>query len=169
MHILGLELEAPAGLVESPKTPETREDAKNLQNLPHRVEPLTKKNTKMVNGAHTLRTDIFLPSKDLLSAPSFETLPSKNPSKNLVFTETENPLQAPSKNPSKKHLLLKNLLTTLPRNLLLYAKRPAAILFLSRDTCSASIAKHFRACFHGVSYNYRAIRCTMGYRTDLPV
>ena len=28
---------------------------------------------------------------------------------------------------------------------------------------------HFRACFHGVSHNYRAIRCKMGYRTDVPV
>ena len=41
------------------------------------------------------------------------TLPFKNPSKNLVFTE--NPLQAPSKNPSQKHLLLENLLRTLLR------------------------------------------------------
>ena len=46
------------------------------------------------------------------------TLPSKNPSKNLVFTE--NPLQAPSKNPSKKHLLLKNLLRTLLRSVRLH-------------------------------------------------
>ena len=40
------------------------------------------------------------------------------PSKNLVFTE--NPLQAPSKNPSKKHLLLKSLLRTLLRSVLLH-------------------------------------------------
>ena len=33
---------------------------------------------------------------------------------------------------------------------------PAAILFISRDTCSDSIAKLFRACFCGVSHNYRA-------------
>ena len=46
---------------------------------------------------------------------------------------------------------------------------PAAILFISRDACSDSIAKLFRACFHGVSHNYRAIRCKMGYRTDAPV
>ena len=46
---------------------------------------------------------------------------------------------------------------------------PAAILFISRDTCSDSIAKLFRACFNGVSHNYRAIRCKMGYRTDVPV
>ena len=46
---------------------------------------------------------------------------------------------------------------------------PAAILFISRDTCSDSIAKLFRACFHGVSHNYRAICCKMGYRTDVPV
>ena len=48
---------------------------------------------------------------------------------------------------------------------------PAAILFLSRDTCGNSIAKLFRACFHGGggSHNYRAMRCEMGYRTDVPV
>ena len=39
---------------------------------------------------------------------------------------------------------------------------PAAILFISRDTCSDSIAKLFRACFYGVSHNYRAIRCKWG-------
>ena len=41
---------------------------------------------------------------------------------------------------------------------------PAAILFISRNTCSDSIAKLFRACFYGVSHNYRGIRCKMGYR-----
>ena len=41
----------------------------------------------------------------LLSA-LYETLPSKN----LVFTE--DPIQTPSKNPSKNHLLLENLLRT---------------------------------------------------------
>ena len=46
---------------------------------------------------------------------------------------------------------------------------PAAILFISRDTCSDSIAKLFRACFYGISHNYRAIRCKTAYRTDLPV
>ena len=48
---------------------------------------------------------------------------------------------------------------------------PAAILFKTRDTCSDSIAKLFRVCFFfcGVSHNYRAIRCKMGYRTDVPV
>ena len=47
---------------------------------------------------------------------------------------------------------------------------PIEILFVSRDTCSDSIAKLFRACFYGVSHNYRAIRCKMGYRTsDVPV
>ena len=46
---------------------------------------------------------------------------------------------------------------------------PATILFISRDTCSDSIAKLFRACFYGVSHNNRAIRCKMGYRTDVPV
>ena len=46
---------------------------------------------------------------------------------------------------------------------------PEAILSISRDTCSDSIAKLFRACFCGVSHNYRAICCKMGYRTDVPV
>ena len=46
---------------------------------------------------------------------------------------------------------------------------PVAILSISRDTCSDSIAKLFRACFYGVSHNYRAICCKMGYRTDVPV
>ena len=46
---------------------------------------------------------------------------------------------------------------------------PAAILFISRDACSDSIAKLVRACFYGVSHNYRAICCKMGYRTDVPV
>ena len=46
---------------------------------------------------------------------------------------------------------------------------PAAILFISRDTCSDSIAKSFRACFNGVSHNYRAICCKVGYRTDVPL
>ena len=59
-------------------------------------------------GGRTLRKDVFLPSRHLLSA-FYKTLPSKN----LVFTE--NPLQAPSKNPSEKHLLLENLLRTLLR------------------------------------------------------
>ena len=47
----------------------------------------------------TLRKDVFLPSKHLPSA-FYETLPSENPSKNLVFTE--NPL------PSRPKLLQKN-------------------------------------------------------------
>ena len=68
-------------------------------------------------GGNTLWKDVSLPSKHLLSA-FYKTLPSKIPSKNLVFTE--NPLQAPSKNPSKKHSLLENLLTTLPRSVLLH-------------------------------------------------
>ena len=38
---------------------------------------------------------------------------------------------------------------------------PAEILFISRDTCSDSIAKSFYACFYGVSHNYRAIRSKM--------
>ena len=40
-------------------------------------------------GGRTLRKGVFLPSKHLPSA-FYEMLPSKNPSKNLVFTE-ENP------------------------------------------------------------------------------
>ena len=40
---------------------------------------------------------------------------------------------------------------------------------ISRDACSASIAKLFRARSCGVSHNYRAICCRMGYRTDAPV
>ena len=46
---------------------------------------------------------------------------------------------------------------------------PVAILFISRDTLSDSIAKCFRACFPGVSHKYRAICCKMGYRTDMSV
>ena len=46
---------------------------------------------------------------------------------------------------------------------------PATVLFISRDACSDSIAKLFRACFHGVSHNYRAICCKMRYRTDVCV
>ena len=52
----------------------------------------------------TLRKDVFQPSKHLLGA-FYKTLPSKNPSKNLVFTE--NPNRTPSKNPSKKQLLFR--------------------------------------------------------------
>ena len=55
-------------------------------------------------GGRTLRKDVFLPSKHLLSA-FYKTLPSKN----LVFTESPYGRRAPSKNPSKKHLLLENL------------------------------------------------------------
>ena len=41
-------------------------------------------------GGRTLRKDVFLPSKHLLStfrllSAFYETLPSKNPSRNLVF------------------------------------------------------------------------------------
>ena len=46
---------------------------------------------------------------------------------------------------------------------------PAAILFISHDTFSDSIAKILRACFPGVSHKYRAICCKMGYRTDMSV
>ena len=43
------------------------------------------------------------------------------------------------------------------------------ILLISRDACSDSIAKLFRACFPGVSHKYCAICCKMGYRTDMSV
>ena len=46
---------------------------------------------------------------------------------------------------------------------------PAAILLTSRDTCSDSIAKLFRACFYVVSRDYRAICSKMWYRTSVPV
>ena len=46
---------------------------------------------------------------------------------------------------------------------------PAAIIFISRDTRSDSIAKLFRACFYWVSHNYRAICCKIGYRRNVPV
>ena len=46
---------------------------------------------------------------------------------------------------------------------------PTPILFIPRDAFSDSIAKLVRACFHGVLHNYRAIRCKMGYRADVPV
>ena len=53
--------------------------------------------------------------------------------------------------------------------LFLGLRGPAAILFISRDTCSDSIAKFVRTCSCGVSHIYRAICCKMGYRTDVPV
>ena len=46
---------------------------------------------------------------------------------------------------------------------------PAAILLISRDACSDSIAKVFCARHCGISCNCRAICCKMGYRTDVPV
>ena len=45
----------------------------------------------------------------------------------------------------------------------------AAILFISRDTFSDSIAKNVRVCFPGVSHKYRAICCEMGYCTYMSV
>ena len=59
----------------------------------------------------------FLPSKHLLSA-FYETLLSKNPSKNVV--STENPYRRLLRIPSKKRLLLENLLRTLLRNVRLH-------------------------------------------------
>ena len=56
------------------------------------------------------------------------------------------------------------------RTFLMFGLRgPAAILLISRDTCSDSIAKRFRAWFYWVSHNCRAICSKMGYRTDVPV
>ena len=52
--------------------------------------PTSRKNKKYPNrpprGGRTLRKDVLLPSKHLLSA-FYKTLPSKNPSQNLVFTK----------------------------------------------------------------------------------
>ena len=45
---------------------------------------------------------------------------------------------------------------------------PAVIIFISHDTCSDSDNSHVFI-FHGVSHNYRALCCKMGYRTDVPV
>ena len=45
---------------------------------------------------------------------------------------------------------------------------PAAILFISRDTCSDRKTLSC-LCFYGVSHNYRAIRCKTGNRTDVRV
>ena len=45
---------------------------------------------------------------------------------------------------------------------ILTLEAPERILFISRGTCSDSIAKLLRACFCGVSRNYRAIRDKMG-------
>ena len=61
--------------------------------------------------------------------------------------------------------LLWDLLWEFPQNLLLsyfWLRGPAAILFISRDTCRDSIARVFGACFYGISHSYRAIRCKMG-------
>ena len=57
----------------------------------------------------------------------------------------------------------------LNQHLLHGLRGPAAILFISRDACSDGVAKLFRVCFYGVSHNYRAICCKMGYRTDVSV
>ena len=70
-------------------------------------------------GGRTLREDVFLPSKHLLSA-FYTTLPSKNPSKNLFLYNSIEIVEVPSKNPSKKHLLLENLLRILLRSVRLH-------------------------------------------------
>ena len=46
---------------------------------------------------------------------------------------------------------------------------PEAILLVSCDTCSDSIAKLCSACFGEVSRKCRAISCRKGYRTDMSV
>ena len=69
----------------------------------------------------------------LLSA-FYNTRPSENPSKNLCLYW--NPYQAPSKNPSKKHLLIENLLRTLLRSARLHdplGVRPTEIASDFRD------------------------------------
>ena len=52
-------------------------------------------------------------------------------------------------------------------------RAPAAILFISCDTCSDSITRLVRACFCGGGGGYRAIIeglcCKLGYRTGVPV
>ena len=63
-----------------------------------------------------------LPSEQLLSAFYDRRLPSENLSGNVV--PTENPLQAPSKNPSKSHLLLKTLLRSVRQRGSLYGPIP---------------------------------------------
>ena len=60
---------------------------------------------------------MFLPSKRLLSA-FYKTPPSKNPSKNLVFTE--NPYRRLLRTLLRKHLRLENLLRTLLRSVRLH-------------------------------------------------
>ena len=88
---------------------------------PAQTESLVNVEFSLLLGARergrTLRRDVFLPSKHLLSA-FYKTLSSKNPSKNLVFTE--NLTRHFLRNPSKKHLLVKNLLRTLLRGVLLH-------------------------------------------------
>ncbi len=50
------------------------------------------------------------------TSPDRETPPFETP----LFSGPENPYRRPSKNPSKKHLLLKNLLRTLLRSVRLH-------------------------------------------------
>ena len=64
-------------------------------------------------GGRTLRKDVFLPSKHF-----YETLPSNNPSRTLSLLKT---CRGAFKNPSKKRLPLKKLLTALLRSVLLHA------------------------------------------------
>ena len=40
---------------------------------------------------------------------------------------------------------------------------------ISRDACSEKYRKTLSCLFYGVSHNYRAISCKIGYRTDVPV
>ena len=82
---------------------------------------------------------------------------------------TNGPIMSSSKASSKTGIGPCVALPSVKTEPVLSLRGPAAILFISRDTCSDSIAKVFRACFHVVSHNYRAIRCKMGYRTDVPV
>ena len=86
-------------------------------------------------GGRTLRNDVFPPSKHLLSA-FYKTLPAKNPSKNLIFTE----------NLCRRllrtlHLLLENLLRTFLRSVLLHD--PLGVHLKAPRVCPAVSAVNF--------------------------
>ena len=67
--------------------------------------------------------------------------------------------QPPQKNKGKKDRVVRGF----------HLRGLAAIVSISRDTCSDSIGESSFVFINGVSHNYRAICCTMGYRTDVPV
>ena len=78
-------------------------------------------------GGRTLRKDVFLPSKHLLSA-IYETLPSKSPSKNLVST----------KNPYRR------LLRTLLRSVQLHDPNDVHPSFFGLNMLSCLVAVNLR-------------------------